>query len=123
MIANGAGSPDPVRVRRVVGADGSSSTIREHLGISFPRAPYNHGFFVIDFERPAQYRDAMRVELHPAGGMLVVPGHDRVAIAALVRKDEEAVFRNGSAEEKAPRRRPRSPMLAGSSVFSKGYHL
>ena len=123
MIANGSGSPEPVRARLVVGADGSSSTIREHLGISFPRAPYNHGFFVIDFERPAQYRDAMRVELHPAGGMLVVPGHDRVAIAALVRKDEEAVFRHGSTEEKASRLRLRSPLLAGCSVFPKGSHL
>jgi 2-polyprenyl-6-methoxyphenol hydroxylase-like FAD-dependent oxidoreductase len=55
--------------------------------------------------------------------MLVVPGHDRVAIAALVRKDEEAVFRHGSTEEKASRLRLRSPLLAGCNVFPKGSHL
>jgi len=123
MIANGTGGPERVRARLVVGADGSSSTIREHLGISFPRAPYDHSFFVIDFERPPQYRDAMRVELHPAGGMLVVPGHGRVALAALVRKDEEAIFRHGSIEEKASRLRRRSPLLAECDAFPKGAHL
>ena len=123
MIANGTGSPEPVRARLVVGADGSSSSLREQLGISFPRTPYNHSFFVIEFERPPQYHDAMRVELHPAGGMLVVPGHDRVGIAALVRKDEEAIFRQGTIEEKASRLRRRSPLLAESREFPKSAHL
>jgi len=123
MLSNGAGDPEPVRARLVVGADGSSSMVREHLGIAFHRHPYNHGFFVIDFERPAQYRDAMRVELHPAGGILVVPGHDRIALAALVRKDEEAIFRHGSVEEKAERLRRRSPLLAGCNAYPKNAHL
>jgi len=123
MLANGTGSPEPVRARLVVGADGSSSSLREQLGISFPRRPYNHSFFVIEFERPRQYRDAMRVELHPAGGMLVVPGHDHVGIAALVRRDEEAVFRQGTIEEKASRLRRRSPLLAECREFPKSAHL
>jgi len=123
MISNGAGDPEAVRARLVVGADGSSSTVRDLLGVSFPRAPYNHSFFVIDFERPAAYRDAMRVELHPAGGILVVPGHDRVALAALVRKDEEETFRHGSVEEKADRLRRRSPLLANCRAYPKNAHL
>jgi 2-polyprenyl-6-methoxyphenol hydroxylase-like FAD-dependent oxidoreductase len=119
MIAKGSGSPEPVRARLVVGADGSHSTIREHLGIAFPSAPYDHSSFAIDFERPLHYRDAVRVELHPAGGMLVVPGHGCVGLAALVRNDEEAIFRQGSIEEKASRLRRRSPLLAECGVFPK----
>jgi 2-octaprenyl-3-methyl-6-methoxy-1,4-benzoquinol hydroxylase len=123
MITNGTGAPEAVRARLVVGADGSSSTIRDHLGIVFHRAPYNHSFFVIEFERPPQYRDAMRIELHPAGGMLVVPGHDRIGLAALVRKDEEAIFRQGSIDEKASRIRRRSPLLTDCREFPKSAHL
>src|SRR5258708_16440167 len=55
--------------------------------------------------------------------MLVVPGHERVGIAALVRNEEEAIFRHGSVEEKASALRRRSPLLADCSVFPRSGHF
>ncbi len=123
FIANGDGNPVPVRARLIAGADGASSTIRDQMGISFNRAAYNHSFFVINIERPGQYRDAMRVELHPAGGILAVPGPGCVALAALVRENEESVFTHGSIEEKAERLRRRSPLLGECRVIPRSAHL
>jgi len=67
--------------------------------------------------------DAMRIELHPSGGILVVPGLERVALAVLVHKEEEAVFHGGSLEEKLAAIRRRSPLLAACRAFPKGAHL
>jgi len=67
--------------------------------------------------------DAMRIELHPSGGILVVPGLERVALAVLVHKEEEAVFHGGSLEEKLAAIRRRSPLLTACRAFPKGAHL
>jgi 2-polyprenyl-6-methoxyphenol hydroxylase-like FAD-dependent oxidoreductase len=40
----------------VIGADGSSSQLRAALGIELPLAPYPAGYFIIDFERPRDWR-------------------------------------------------------------------
>ena len=42
--------------RLVIGADGSSSQLRAALGIDLALAPYAAGYFIIDFERPRDYR-------------------------------------------------------------------
>ena len=82
-----------LRARLVVGADGSSSLVRAALGVPFVKKPYDHSFFVIELERPAAYRDAMRIELHPKGGVLIVPHPSgaRIGLGVLVQPDEQDV--------------------------------
>src|SRR5262249_39656323 len=101
-VETGDGAGRPVRARLVVGADGAASAVRDALGIPLPRRPYGHGYFGIELERPPAYEDAMRVELHPAGGVLVVPhpGGERVGLGVLVRPAEEALFLAGPLDAK-----------------------
>jgi 2-polyprenyl-6-methoxyphenol hydroxylase-like FAD-dependent oxidoreductase len=115
----------PVRAVLVVGADGSSSTVRTELGVPLRRVPYDHGYFGIEVERPAAYEDAMRIELHPAGGVLVVPNPsgERVGLGVLVRQPEEELFRSGALEDKLTAIRRRSPLFAGCRAFPRGAHL
>lgn len=125
-IASDDGGPEEiVRASLVVGADGSSSAVRRELGVPLLRVPYDHSFFVIDMERPPHYEDAMRIELHPRGGILVVPSAsgDKVALAVLVREAEEDLFQRGDLADKVAEIGSRSPLLAGLRVFPKGAHL
>jgi monooxygenase len=132
---------ESVQASLVVGADGASSTVRKELGVPLLRVPYDHSFFVIDMERPPSYEDAMRIELHPRGGVLVVPGvsariavdpagapmaaphADRVAIAVLVRGEDEDLFQRGELSDKVAEIGRRSPLLAGRRALPKGAHL
>src|SRR5207302_2776352 len=120
LLTNSAGDAEALSAPLVVGADGAASTVRAEMGIPLHRVPYNHSFFVLDVDRPEHYQDAMRIELHPSGGILVVPGLERVALAVLVHKEEEAVFHSGSLEEKLAAIRRRSPLLTACRAFSKG---
>jgi len=117
------GQTQHVRATLVVGADGSFSAVRDALGIPLVRIPYNHSFFVVDVERPPQYEDALRVELHPDGGILIVPGVDRVALAVLIRREDELQFRSWSLDERMVAIGQRSPLLAGVRAFPTGAHL
>lgn len=113
-----------VRARVVIGADGSSSNVRALLGIDIVTEPYDHAFYIIELERPPSYQDAMRIELHPDGGILVVPqGDDRVGLGVLVRKHEEALFRAGALSDKLAAIGRRSRLLQGLAPFPKGAHL
>lgn len=116
------GAEERVEARLLVGADGASSVVRAALGIPLACAPYDHDFFVVDLERPAGYRDAMRIELHPDGGALVVPGVDRVGVAVLVRPAHEPLFRAGPIDEKLAEIARRVPLLAGCRS-ARGAHL
>jgi 2-polyprenyl-6-methoxyphenol hydroxylase-like FAD-dependent oxidoreductase len=111
-----------VRARLVIGADGSSSTVRPALDIPYLSRSYDESYFVIDLDRPKEYEDALRIELHPSGGVLVVPGPDRVGVAALVRSDEEPLFRAGSLPDKLAALARRSNLLKGRTPFP-GSHL
>ncbi|HEV3257964.1 MAG TPA: NAD(P)/FAD-dependent oxidoreductase [Gemmataceae bacterium] len=119
------GTQQEVRARLVVGADGASSLVRTALGIPLARVPYDHGYFGIQVDRPAQYEDAMRVELHPAGGILVVPdpSGDRVGLGVLVHRRDEDLFRCGCLDDKLAAIRQRSPLLGNCRAFLKGAHL
>ena len=122
VVATGAGEEE-IPARLVAGADGSSSRVREALGVPFPRAAYDHGFFIVDVDRPGAYEDAMRIELHADGGVLVVPqGADRMGLGVLVRAADTELFRAGAIEDKLAAIGRRSPLLAGRRAFP-GAHL
>src|SRR5207253_3281103 len=124
VLEDADGPARQVDAALVVGADGSTSTVRAALGIPFPRRPYEHSYFGIEVERPATYEDAMRVELHPAGGILVVPEPgERVGLGVLVHGREEELFRAGSLEQKMAAIGRRSSLFAGCRPFSQGAHL
>ena len=113
-----------LRARVVVGADGATSTVRSGLGIDLNLIPYDHGFYIAEMERPRNYEDAMRIELHPDGNILVVPqGPDRVGIGVLVRNADQTLFRAGSQMAKFEAIGRRSQLLAGLQPFTKGAHL
>ncbi|NOT54295.1 MAG: FAD-dependent monooxygenase [Deltaproteobacteria bacterium] len=109
--------------RLVIGADGSASALRAALGIPLARASYDHSYFGADLDRPADYADAMRIELHPAGGILVVPGRNHVAVAALIHREDEEKFRRLSFPERLSLIKGRSPLLTGCQAVSDSGHL
>jgi 2-polyprenyl-6-methoxyphenol hydroxylase-like FAD-dependent oxidoreductase len=124
VLSAPSGGEEQVRARLVIGADGSSSTVRGALGIPLPCRPYDHGFYIVDVDRPPGYEDAMRIELSARGGVLVVPqSRDRVGLGVLVHEAEMNLFRAGSLEDKLAAIARRSPLLVGRSAFPEGAHL
>ncbi len=117
------GGQQEIRARLVVGADGASSSVRAALGIELPRKPYEHSLFILDVDRPEGHQDVLRVEFHPAGGILVVPGLGRLGLAVLVRREDEKLFQSGSADDKLARIEYRSPLLSGRRASPVGVHL
>lgn len=114
----------PVRARVVIGADGATSTVREALGIALPLTDYDHSFYITEVARPPGYEDAMRIELHADGGVLVVPIDERrVGLGVLVFPEQEPLFRAGSLADKMAAIGRRSPLLAGLEPFPQGAHL
>ena len=118
-----AGATREVTAKLVVGADGASSTLRAALRIPLHCVPYDHGFFIVEVDRPPGYEDAMRVELCAEGGILVVPqGADRVGLGVLVRGDQEPLFRAGTIEDKLAAIGRRTRLLQRRRAFP-GAHL
>jgi len=110
--------------RLVIGADGSSSVVRQKLDIAFPTQPYSTGYYIIDFERPAAYEDAMRLHLHRDGGIMLMPqGPGVVGAAVLVHPREADLFRAGPLEEKAAAIRRRCRLLEGCAPLPRHAHL
>ena len=117
------GGEEELRARLVVGADGAASTVRAALGIDLPRHPYGHALFILDVDRPPALPDVLRTELHPDGGILVIPGINRLGLAALVHARDKGLFRSGSPAEKLARIVHRSPLLEGRRASPAGVHL
>ena len=87
------GTREEVAARLVVGADGSASVVRRLLGLELPSQPYDTCYFGINFERPAGYRDGMRLHLHPDGGLMIVPNRPGlVGCEVLVRARDRELF-------------------------------
>jgi 2-polyprenyl-6-methoxyphenol hydroxylase-like FAD-dependent oxidoreductase len=123
VLCRDGGAEQRVRARVVIGADGAASVVRAGLGIELARTPYDHGLFIVDVDRPEGLPDVLRTELHPDGGILVVPGTGRLGLAALVRREHEHLFRSGSVQEKFSRIEERSPLLRGRQPSPVGVHL
>src|SRR5207244_13562375 len=84
-LVDRAGQASRATARLVIGADGSSSVVRQKLGIPFQARPYQTRYYIIDFERPRGYEDAMRLHLHRDGGIMLMPqGPGVVGTAVLV---------------------------------------
>jgi 2-polyprenyl-6-methoxyphenol hydroxylase-like FAD-dependent oxidoreductase len=93
--------------------------------VTLPRFAYDHGYWGIALARPPEYVDAMRLELHPKGGVLVVPRlePDRIGLGVLVHPDEEPLFRSGTLEAKLAAVRERSRLFEGLTPYPEGAHL
>ena len=110
--------------RLVIGADGSSSQVREALGVELPLAPYPAGYFIIDFERPRDFEDCMNLHLHRDGGVMVMPQRPGVVgVAALVHGPEMDLFRAGTLDDKVAAIRARCPALASCAPLPRHAHL
>jgi 2-polyprenyl-6-methoxyphenol hydroxylase-like FAD-dependent oxidoreductase len=117
------GTEQRISCRVVVGADGMMSSVRARLGIELPRQRYGESLFSLDIDRPEGMPNVLRTEMHPDGGVLVVPGVNRLGLAALVRKEHQHLFRSCSIEEKFARIAQRSPLFRGRRPANEGAHL
>lgn len=123
-LADRDGRSSRATARLVVGADGSSSVVRQKLGIPFQSHPYPSGYYITEFERPAAYEDAMRLHLHRDGGIMLMPQRTGVVGAAvLVHAPELDLFRAGPHQEKADAIRRRCPLLDGCQMLPRHAHL
>jgi len=123
ILRRSSGVDESVKCRLVVGADGAASRVRAALGIELPRRRYDHSLFGIDVDRPAGLPDVLRTELHADGGVLVVPGVERLGLAAVIRREHEHLFQSGTLEERYSHIGRRSPLLAGRRPSPRGMYL
>jgi len=124
LLRDRDGGGASVRARLVIGADGSSSTVRRLLGVPIRTTAYDHGYYMIDFERPAAYEDAMRLELHADGAVMVMPqGPGVVGAAVLVHRRHADVFRAGALADKVDEIWRRSPLLRGHAPVARNAHF
>lgn len=123
VVLRREGQETEAKARVVIGADGAHSRVRKGLGIEMTVKPYNHGLFIVDVERRPGDLDILRTALHPDGGVLVVPGEDRVGLAALIHKKDEKPFKSGPVEKKFSLIEHRSPLFEGRRPSKKGAHL
>jgi 2-polyprenyl-6-methoxyphenol hydroxylase-like FAD-dependent oxidoreductase len=118
----GASARDTARL--VIGADGSSSQVRAALGIELALSDYAAGYFIIDFERPPGWEEAMNLHLHRDGSVMVVPQRPGVVgTAALVHGPQMDLFRAGALADKVAAIRARCPTLAGCAPLPRNAHL
>ena len=123
VVQGSDGRERQISCRVVIGADGMKSVVRAKLGIVMRLVLYNHSLFIVDIDRPADTPDVLRTEMHPHGGVLVVPGVNRLGLAALIRREHEHQFHSGSIERKYSHIENRSALLAGRRPTAQGAHL
>jgi 2-polyprenyl-6-methoxyphenol hydroxylase-like FAD-dependent oxidoreductase len=81
-VSGDGGSPQTVRARHVVGADGMHSTVRERAGIGFAGGSYGQSFVLADVRMTwALGRDEVMLFFSPEGLVVVAPlpgGYHRI---------------------------------------------
>ena len=112
-----------VRARLVVGCDGFRSTVRRSLGVPMDAEPYDHAYLGLEADRPAGYENALRVHLHPAGGVLLMPRPDRVGVGVLVEAGSARHWMQRSDADLARDLCARAPILEGMKLHRDGAHV
>lgn len=107
----------------VVGADGYKSIVREQIGVEVESYHYDHAYFGLEAQRPAHYENAMRVQLHPEGGVLLMPRPDRVGVGMLVAANSSNYWLKLSDAELTQILVSRAPILEGMSLYREGSHV
>lgn len=112
-----------LRAPLVVGADGYKSAVREALGIASETFAYDHAYLGLEAGRPDGYENAMRVHLHPDGGVLLMPRPDRVGVGVLVDAGSSNYWLKLSDAELAEILAARAPILKGMPLYREGSHV
>ncbi|NJO17468.1 MAG: FAD-dependent monooxygenase [Thioploca sp.] len=107
----------------VVGADGYKSVVREQMSIEVAAYHYDHAYFGLEAQRPAHYENAMRVHLHPDGGILLMPRPDRVGVGVLVAANSANYWLKLPDAELAQILIKRAPILEGMPLYREGSHV
>ncbi len=107
----------------VVGADGYKSVVREQIGIEVDAYHYDHAYLGLEAQRPAHYENAMRVHLHPDGGVLLMPRPDRVGVGMLVAANSSNYWLKLSDTELAKVLVKRAPILKDMPLYRGGSHV
>ena len=107
----------------MVAADGGRSLIRRALGIRARPFPYDHAYLGLEAERPAGYRNAMHLNLHAEGGVLLMPRRERSGVGVLVARGSSQRWCSSSDAELSRTLVQRAPILAGKRLFRQGSHV
>ncbi len=123
-VVDERGKEHDLAAQLVIGADGSASKVRELLDVPFFSTPYETGYYIVDLQRPARYRDAMRLDLHADGGVMTMPHRDGVVgVAVLVLPHQLQVFQAGTMQQRLRLIWQRSSLLAGMTPVGTTAHL
>jgi len=112
-----------VHASLVVGCDGKKSNVARELGIVPELYEYDHAYLGLEAQRPASYCDAMRIHLHPEGGVLLMPHEDRVGIGMMVEKGSANYWMGMDDEELHKQVLNRVPILEGMALYREGLHV
>ena len=84
---------------------------------------YDHAYFGLEAQRHAHYENAMRVQLHPEGGVLLMPRPDRVGVGMLVAANSSNYWFKLSDAELSQILVSRAPILEGMPLYREGSHV
>jgi 2-polyprenyl-6-methoxyphenol hydroxylase-like FAD-dependent oxidoreductase len=114
---------EEISCRLVVAADGQHSSVRKRAGIAFDAYRYDHAYFGLESDRPAGYRDAMRVHLHAEGGALLMPHPDRIGVGILVEAGSARRWMTMNEAALSYELVKRAPILSGVTLHLEGAHV
>lgn len=107
----------------VLAADGQHSAVRKRLGIDCETSSYDHAYLGLEADRPAGYRDAMRVHFHARGGALLMPHPERIGVGLLVDAGMARHWLTMPEAELAAELARRAPILQGMALHMDGAHV